>query len=476
MVRLVAPVTLCLVSTTAGLKWLPEHAREGLFAKNHPELLPPQPSEASKGFTLELPLDHFDANSPSFKDHYFTDDSYFDANSGPIFVEMGGEGGVGGARAGSLHKKYKALAVSVEHRFYGKSMPQSANPRTVDNLKYLTVQQNLADTAAIANHVKKQYAGTHTIINFGGSYSGATAAWFRMTYPNVTSGAISSSGVVNAILNFTDFDVQIAEAIDKPVPGCADLLRKSTKAMEASFAASENEKSRVKKELGASNLIGTKMGDSDFWYMVADGTAMADQYGSKAELCNHLKKLPATATDAERITNIATFLTSFWGKDFGSKCFYDSECLKTENGGSMDRSWRWQKCTQLAYLQPGYTNSLRSEQLTLQDEIDQCTYVFGKDAIPADLGTAKFNEEFGGAVPGSGTLQASKIHFSDYSDDPWNRASVSKQISADLPYCFLECDGCGHCGAGVPRNLTKCSDEEDAYVAKWLSEADDEDL
>jgi hypothetical protein len=38
--------------------------------------------------------------------------------------------------------------------------------------------------------------------------------------------------------------------------------------------------------------------------------------GSKAELCNHLKKLPATATDAERITNIATFLTSFWYLSF----------------------------------------------------------------------------------------------------------------------------------------------------------------
>jgi len=445
------------------------------MAQEHPELLPRPPTQGSKGYTLEVPLDHFDeATSGTFEDHYFLDDTYFDEKSGPIFLEMGGEGGVGGAHAGDLHKKHKAMALSVEHRFYGNSIPQK--DRSVKNLKYLTVQQNLADTAAIAEFVKGKYSGSHTVINFGGSYSGATAAWFRMSYPNVTSGAISSSGVVNAILNFTDFDVQVAEALDKPTPGCADLLRASTKALENRFAVSDAEKNRVKKELGAKNLIGTKMGDPDFWYMVADGTAMADQYGSKAKLCDHLKLLPKAATDNERVSNMAKFLTTFWGKTFGQKCFYDSECIKTENGGSMDRSWRWQKCTQLAFLQPGYQNSLRSELLTLQDEIDQCTYVFGNDAIPADLGTTVFNKEFGGVTPGSGTLPASKIHFSDYSDDPWNRASVQHQISPSLPYCFLECDGCGHCGSGVPRNLTKCSDEEDAAVAKWLEEADDEDL
>merc|ERR1740138_2051462 len=165
------------------------------------------------------------------------------------------------------------------------------------------------------------------------------------------------------------------------------------------------------------------------------------------------------------IDGVAAFVKKFWGKDFGKKCFYDSQCLKTDNGGSMDRSWRWQKCTQLAYLQPGYHNSLRSEQLTLQDEIDQCTHVFGAAAIPADLGTAAFNAVYGGAVPGSGKLPASKIHFSDYSDDPWNRASVSKTLAPSLPYCYLECDGCGHCGAGVPRNLTKCEEEEADYVS-----------
>ena len=31
--------------------------------------------------------------------------------------------------------------------------------------------------------------------------------------------------------------------------------------------------------------------------------------------------------------------------------------------------------------------------------------------------------------------------------------------------------GCGHCGAGVPANLTRCKDMEASYVSKWLLEA-----
>jgi hypothetical protein len=43
-------------------------------------------------------------------------------------------------------------------------------------------------------------------ITIGGSYPGAMVAWFRYKYPHLTAGSISSSGVVNAIEDFKDFD------------------------------------------------------------------------------------------------------------------------------------------------------------------------------------------------------------------------------------------------------------------------------
>ena len=67
------------------------------------------------------------------------------------------------------------------------------------------MEQNLADTAAIVEHVQKTFGKgiRRVVLNFGGSYSGATSAWFREKYPNVTHAAFSSSGVVNAILDMT---------------------------------------------------------------------------------------------------------------------------------------------------------------------------------------------------------------------------------------------------------------------------------
>ena len=49
------------------------------------------------------------------------------------------------------------------------------------------------------------------------------------------------------------------------------------------------------------------------------------------------------------------------------------------------------------------------------------------------------------------------------------RAWVRAVLRAFGRYCFLECNGCGHCGAGVPANLTQCSDMQTAVLDKWLN-------
>lgn len=43
----------------------------------------------------------------------------------------------------------------------------------------------------------------------GGSYAGALSAWARLKYPHLFHAALSSSGVVHVIKDFTDFDRQV---------------------------------------------------------------------------------------------------------------------------------------------------------------------------------------------------------------------------------------------------------------------------
>jgi len=55
-----------------------------------------------------------------------------------------------------------------------------------------------------------RYGGSwRKVMVIGGSYPGAMAAWLWYKFPHVFDGALSSSGVVNAVYDFTDFDKQM---------------------------------------------------------------------------------------------------------------------------------------------------------------------------------------------------------------------------------------------------------------------------
>ena len=108
----------------------------------------------------------------------------------------------------------------------------------------------------------------------------------------------------------------------------------------------------------------------------------------------------------------------------------------------------------------------------------QCDYVFGAGTAAALAPrNARFNARFGRADPRAGAYpDASSIFYLDFSDDPWAEASVKRAPTppggeAALSFCLTTCDGCGHCGAGVPANLTACSEAADRFVAALLDRA-----
>jgi len=406
---------------------------------------------------LHVPLDHFNMSDPRTLPLRYWIDSSVAKEGGPIFIHMGGEAAAGPVRAGPREEAHGAVAVGYEHRFYGESVPEGELER--DNMPYLSVEQNLADAKAVVEHVRG--SGTNAAVAFGGSYSGATCAWFRVQYPETVAGCVSESGVVNAILNFTEFDTVIAQATSHPDTECSGRLHAAFAAVDRAFFAGHND--TIKKQFNASNLVGTPNGDTDFMYAIADATAMLDQYGSKAELCAGLQEIAPDASDDERISNLGDIINKAYGSTFVSGCFYDSVCVRdrTKSGSGVgERQWRWQKCSQLAYLQAAPRNDLRvrSELLTLDVLLAQCDFMFG---VTPD--TSIINAKFGGANP-----KGTNIFFINYSDDPWKAASVEHSEGASLPFCMTTCDGCGHCGAGVPANLTKCEDSASDYVSLWL--------
>ena len=198
----------------------------------------------------------------------------------------------------------------------------------------------------------------------------------------------------NTVLDFVEFDEQVAEAVGSK---CSAAIAKAITAFDSAVESGGRQRA------SAYALFGIHPDDlsaTDFAYMVADGIAMADQYSRKDSLCAAMEA-PGAASDPMRAAS--WFILNFWGNDFPKGCFYNTTCVRegpTEkwNGGTA-RCWRWQKCTQMAYLQavPSSTSgvpALRSTSLTLEALLSQCDEMFKRRP---DVG--QLLAKFGGSEP-----------------------------------------------------------------------------
>lgn len=90
----------------------------------------------------------------------------------------------------TLAKKFGAVVVFAEHRFYGKSWPFGTAEKsfTREGVKYLTVPQVMRDFVNLINVLKTDInhleLSERAVIVGGGSYGGMLSAWMRMYFPN----------------------------------------------------------------------------------------------------------------------------------------------------------------------------------------------------------------------------------------------------------------------------------------------------
>ncbi|WVZ23806.1 hypothetical protein V8G54_002350 [Vigna mungo] len=213
---------------------------------------------------------------------------------------------------------------------------------------------------------------------FGGSYSGALSAWFRLKFPHLTCGSLASSAVVLAVYNFTEFDQQIGESAG---PECKAVLQEITQLVEQKLASSG---SKVKATFDAEDLEI----DGDFFYYLADAAATAFQYGNPDKVCEPIVKAKKAGEDL--VDAYAKYVKEYYAGTFGVSV------------QSYDQKYH----------------------------LDLCENVFGKGTFPDVDAT---NLYYGGTK-----IAGSKIIFTNGSQDPWRHAS--KQTSSpdsELPVTFV---------------------------------------
>ncbi|CAK4647423.1 unnamed protein product [Aphanomyces euteiches] len=147
-------------------------------------------------------LDHNDpSNNATWRQRYHVNPAWFGGAGYPVFLYINGENVADPIATTSPHmfmnelaQKYKALVVSVEHRFYGQSQPP------IQGL--VTVQQHIIQ--------QRNLTSANKWVAFGGSYPGVLAGFAKAKFPKNFVGSVASSAPVWAKTNFVEYSEKVA--------------------------------------------------------------------------------------------------------------------------------------------------------------------------------------------------------------------------------------------------------------------------
>lgn len=199
-------------------------------------------------------VDHLDPdgeyNGEEWIQRYYTFEEEFKGPGSPIFLILGGEGGIGPETGlyypfitHHLAKKFGAFVFEPEHRFYGKSQPLERNHhhhlqtnKQDPRVDLFTSEQALHDAMTLLNHIQKKL-GCSTdrqsdsycpVITVGGSYPGFLSALARIMFPNKVDIAYSASAPMKFYaqkVHQDDYYDHITMVSEQTRAGCADAVR-----------------------------------------------------------------------------------------------------------------------------------------------------------------------------------------------------------------------------------------------------------
>lgn len=177
-------------------------------------------------------VDHNNPNSLKYNQRFYENLNYApkDGKFNRALLYIGGEGALRSWDVENgpyilLAKRLNAPIFGLEHRFFGQSRP--FDEYTEENLKYLTIDQALADLAEfIEQYVKPKGTPDLRIGVIGGSYAGALSSWFRMKYPHLAWSSWASSAPVLIKNDFVEFDEYIGSQLKVYSQNCYENTKK----------------------------------------------------------------------------------------------------------------------------------------------------------------------------------------------------------------------------------------------------------
>lgn len=378
---------------------------------------PPKTSNVVEGWVTQR-VDNFDVNNnATWQQRYMMNGEYF-LEDGCIFLFLSGEWSITEYRLENSFMEEMSQELScymfyLEHRYYGQSRPTT--DVSDENLRFLTVDQALADAAHFIEHIKSSAvtpgAQNSPVIVIGGHYSGSLAAWMRQNYPHLVAGAWASSAPVFAVYDHFQYK-ELSGAVYRHVGGneCYENI-------ERGFAQMERMATEDPEELAdmfrLCNEIEDDLDIQIFFSAMSEVfslLAQFDQIANVAGVCDLIDN-EEHESDAAAIAAVIIYLIDELGDD--------EECIDIDYEAAIEaeretdwedplpafglRQWTYQVCSELGWyhssnsdFQP-YGSSFPSEfrHTACGDIFD----FYFRDTAVANIN--RFNSIRGGLNPGS---------------------------------------------------------------------------
>lgn len=465
-------------------------------------------SNSTTHFYHEAVLDHFDSSvaapSPTWKQRYYCDESFWGGEGYPVFLYIGGEGPQGPMTERMFiyaqAQKHRALLVTLEHRFYGESAPTT--DMSDENLRYLTSAQALGDLARFVEYVSS-YDGHDASstpplelkaspkrskwMAFGGSYPGNLAAWFKMKYPFLTVGVVASSAPVFAEYDFAQYSEVTGDALAYPLIGgsaaCEAQVRQGV--FELARAVDAGDLEALPESLRPCGSVAATLDRAQFYSSVFSNFQGVVQYNEEqghpfvSDVCDAIdgatSALDALAAATDLFTN-GTCLESDFQKDY-----VDLLTNVTFDGLAADRQWTYQSCNEFGYFQ---TASKYSTFFSFASVLNVTTA--GQAVCAAAFQIPDYSGPRSNAAGpvaltqyGGRTLEGLNITAVNGNMDPWHALGVvnatdkfyvdDQRTSSGVH--VVELDGTAHCRDMYAPNAFAAQGVEDSPSVKWAHAA-----
>lgn len=434
---------------------------------------------------IRMPLDHFDPQNPTeFLMRFMFNEQFFGGDGSPIFIMVGGEWDIDHRwlLAGNMFemaRENKGYQVYTEHRYYGGTKI-FAN-FTAENLRFLNIDQALADLAYFITEMKKQprFAESEVVL-YGGSYAANMVMWFKKRYPHLVVGTVASSGPILAKVDFPEYLEVVHEAF--MLEGGEECIGHIRRGVEETIAAMQTESGRrlleqsyrlcAPLDYDNENELGVFAGLISWTFSTSVQQARP---GTLQAVCrNFTDHTSYGSTPMEKFGGYIAIIrrlsdTSCWSIN------YDS-FLTSYNETTNSRAWYYQTCTEYGFYQTAPRSGTAFDGLkwlSLDFYVDICKRIFDErfDLAFVEDGAERVNLIFGGLEP----VVNNTINIHGYID-PWRALGVYKNdISETSPtYTVNRASHCFDMQGWLQSDtieMTAVQQRARRTVASWLSKS-----